>query len=168
MEIIFRIITHKLSANGEQTRSLQFTPAIEADGISATANTHWTSPLTCVCNSLGYDQRMVDKASTRSNRFNTVATLNSLKPKLLLVPRSTTNSDIEKLTDMLIDSASMADVRILNLTHYGFIKNNLPTNEIAQVIHSIKKWRGVSTLKNIIWDIDSRHIKEIEMLERYI
>jgi hypothetical protein len=168
MKIIFRIIAHKLSARGERIRTLQFTPAIEADGISVTANTHWSSPLISVCNSLGYDQRLVSKASTRCNRFNSIATLNSIKPKLLLVPKTKTNSDVEKLTDMLMDSASVANIRTLNFTHYGFIKDNLPTHEIVQVLHSMKKWRGLSNLKNIIWDIDGKHIVEMEKLNEYI
>ena len=168
MEIVFRIIAHKLSPTGERVRNLQFTPAIEADGISVTANPNWASPLTSICNSMGYDQRLVSKASTRCNRFKSIATLNGVKPKLLLVPRTKTNSDVEQLTDMLIDSASIADIRILNFTHYGFVKDNLPTHEIIQVFHSMKKWRGLCNLKNIIWDIDSRHIVELETLEKYI
>jgi len=168
MEIIFRIIAHKKSSTGVHARNLQFTPAIEADGISASANANWTSPLTSICSSMGYDQRLVSKAATRCNRFNSIATLNSVKPKLLLVPRTKTNSDVEQLTDMLIDSASIANIRTLNFTHYGFVKENLPTHEIIQVLHSMKKWRGLCNLKNVIWDIDSRHIIELETLEKYI
>ena len=61
----------------------------------------------------------------------------------------------------------MANVQKLNFTHYGFIKENLLISEIIQVLHSMKKWRELSNLKNIAWNIDGRHIEEIK-LEKYI
>ena len=168
MKIIFRLIPQTLSNSGERIAIGRFTPAVEADGVSATANTYGLSPLTCVCSALGYDHSMVSKASTRANRFKKIATLNGLKPKLILVPKTNGSSEIENLTDQLIEAASEANIQTLNFTHYGFVKDKLPTHEIIQVLHSMKKWRALTALKTIIWDIDRRHIEEMKTLEEYM
>jgi len=168
MNIVFRMIPHTLNEKGQRNRITAFTPAIEADGISSTANTFGLSPLSCICGALGYDHHMVGKASTRTNRFAKIATLNCLKPKLFLVPKTSVIQEIESITDNLIEAVDEANIKILNFTHYGFVKDKLPKNEIIQVLHSMKKWRAMSSLKTVIWDIDRRHIEGLKILQAYM
>jgi hypothetical protein len=168
MKIIFRIIPHSTSIDYNYAGAFSFTPAVEADGVSATANSYMLSPLTRICTSVGYDHRVVEKATTRVNRFKKIATLNCLSPKLFLVPKTDGESEVTNLSDELMDAVSEAQVRILNFTHYGFIKEKIPTKEIIQVLIAIKRFRSESLLKTVIWDIDRRYVEEMRLLETHI
>lgn len=168
MKIVLRIIHHPTNYKGECMGIFKYTQPVEADGVSVTANSRLGSPLNSIISVLNYDHEMVGRASKRTNRAQQIATLNCLSPKLFLVPKSDGGSNVEKISDELMDAVSEARVQNLNFTHYGFVKEKLPVQEIMEVLKSMNKVRIESSLNTVIWDIDRRHIEEMKRIENFI
>ena len=170
MKIVLRIIHHPTNYKGECMGIFKYTQPVEADGVSATANSCLGSPLNSIISVLNYDREMVGRASKRTNRAQKIATLNCLSPKLFLVPKTDggCNVNVERIADELMDAVSVTRVQNLNFTHYGFVKEKLPVQEIMEVLKSMSKVRIESSLKTVIWDIDRRHIEEMKRIEKFI
>jgi hypothetical protein len=168
MEIIFRPVAPGTNGAGETMCQSKFVPETTADGISATANMRWPSPLHNVCSAIGYNTNVIGRVAKRAKRCQAIATLNSVIPKLFVVPKTQGDSEVEQLSLELLEAVSEAGVKTLHFTHYSYIKDKLPTKEIVQIIHAVKSFGDKGSLQSIIWDIDARYTEEVRLIERYI
>ncbi|MCX7258960.1 MAG: hypothetical protein NTU46_01250 [Burkholderiales bacterium] len=160
MEIIFRPL---------QSRNyLCFAPSIESDTMTVTANPMGMSPLQIIASKFSWNLLRIHHAATRVNRFAKVAVLRDLKPKLILVPRTTGEKDASELMGELLEAAESVQSEVLNFTHYGYIQEKLPEVEVESVLKKLSEIKNKSSIRVVIWDIDSRYQAEIkEMYKKY-
>jgi len=156
MEIIFR----PLPSNHQ----LAFSPALECDTLTVTANLMGMSPLNIISGKFNWNQLRVRHAATRANRYSKVAVLRDLKPKLILVPRTKGQQDASTLMDEMLEAAEAIEAEVINFTHYGFVQQRLPQIEVNSVMRKLSEIRKKTKIRVVIWDIDSRNVKEINAL----
>lgn len=160
MEIIFRPL--------QSNNYLGFIPSIESDTMTVTANPVGMAPLQIISSKFNWNSLRVHHAATRVNRFSKVAVLRDLKPKLILVPRTTGGKDASKLMDDLLEAAESVQSEVLNFTHYGYIQEKLPEVEVESVFKKLSESNQKSSIRVVIWDIDSRYLKDVKNLyQRY-
>jgi hypothetical protein len=156
MEIIFR----PLPSNHQ----LVFSPSIECDTMSVTANPMGASPLKIISSKFNWNQLRVHHAATRANRFSKVAVLRDLKPKLILVPRTQGENDASDLIDEMIMAAEEIHTETINFTHYGYVQKKLPEAEIVSVLRRLAEKNSNTLIRVLIWDIDSRYLEQTRVL----
>lgn len=160
MEIIFRPLQSK--------NYLGYSPSIESDTMTVTANPMGMSPLQVITSKFNWNSLRVHHAATRVNRFSKVAVLRDLKPKLILVPRTRGEKDASELMDDLLEAAELVKSEVLNFTHYGYVQEKLPKIEVESVFKKLSEMRNSTSIRVVIWDIDSRYQAEIKgMYEKY-
>ena len=152
MEIIFRPLLSQ--------HYLAFTPSIECDTITASANQMGMAPLQIIASKFNWNRLRVHHAATRVNRFSRVAVLRDLKPKLILVPRTNGQEDAGELINELIEAAELIESEVINFTHYGYVKEKLPLIEIESVFKKLAERKNNSPIRVLIWDIDSRYLDQ--------
>jgi hypothetical protein len=158
MEIIFRPLPSR--------HQLAFSPALECDTLTVTANLMGMSPLDIISGKFNWNQLRVRHAATRANRFSKVAVLRDLKPKLILVPRTNGRQDASALMDEMLEAAEAIDSEVINFTHYGFVQDRLPKIEVESVFNKLAEIRNKSAIRVLVWDVDARYLaqtKEIYM-----
>jgi hypothetical protein len=156
MEIIFRPLPSH--------HQLAFSPALECDTLTVTANLMGMSPLHIISSRFNWNQLRVRHAATRANRYTKVAVLRDLKPKLILVPRTKGQQDASALMDEMLEAAEAIESEVINFTHYGFVQERLPQIEVNSVMRKLSEIRRQTKIRVVIWDIDSRNVKEINAL----
>ena len=160
MEIIFRPL--------QSNNYLGFSPSIESDTMTVTANPMGMAPLQIITSKFSWNSLRVHHAATRVNRFSKVAVLRDLKPKLILVPRTRGEKDASELMDDLLEAAESVESEVLNFTHYGYVQEKLPKIEVESVFKKLSEIRNSTSIRVVIWDIDSRYQAEIKgMYEKY-
>ena len=152
MEIIFRPLPSR--------NQLAFIPSIESDTMTVTANPGGLSPLQIIASKYNWNQLRVHQAATRANRFSKIAVLRDLKPKLILVPKTTGNHDASELMDDLLYAAESIESEVINFTHYGYIKESFPQREIQSVFNKMVDKKGQTCIRVLIWDVDSRYLDQ--------
>lgn len=160
MEIIFRPLPSR--------NQLTFIPSIESDTMTVTANPSLMAPLQVIASKYNWNQLRVHHAATRANRFSKIAVLRDLKPRLILVPRTTGEHDASELMDELLDAAESIESEVVNFTHYGYIQEKLPVIEVESVFKKLVEKRGSTSIRVLIWDIDSRYLDQTKELYKRI
>ena len=154
MEIIFRPL---------QSRNyLGFSPSMESDTMTVTANPVGMAPLQIIASKFSWNSLRVHHAATRVNRFAQVAVLRDLKPKLILIPRTNGMKDASQIVDELMEAAESINSEVLNFTHYGYIQEKLPKVEVESVLKRLSEIKSSTSIRVVIWDIDSRFQEEIQ------
>ena len=154
MEIIFRPL--------QSNNYLGFSPSIESDTMTVTANPVGMAPLQVIVSKFNWNSLRVHHAATRVNRFAKVAVLRDLKPKLILVPRTNGMKDASQILDELLEAAESINSEVVNFTHYGYIQEKLPRVEVESVMKRFSEIKSNTSIRVVIWDIDSRFQKEIQ------
>lgn len=154
MEIIFRPLQSK--------NYLSYVPSIESDTMSVTANPMGMAPLQIITSKFSWNSIRVHRAATRVNRFSKVAVLQDLKPKLILVPRTSGEKDVSELMDELLEAIQSVKSEVLNFTHYGYVQEKLPNVEVESVLRKLYEIKNRTSVRVFIWDIDSRYEGEIK------
>jgi DNA-directed RNA polymerase subunit F len=91
-----------------------------------------------------------------------------LKPKLILVPRTRGETDASELMDELLEAAESVESEVLNFTHYGYVQQKLPKIEVESVFKKLSEIKNSTSIRVVIWDIDSRYQVEIKgIYEKY-
>ncbi len=164
MEIIIRPI-YQHSVPPRTKRRVGFIPMEEVDLVSATANASIEGPLFQIASSYGWNFSKLKSASKKCNKHQTLAIIYQ-NPLLVLVPRTNGDSDAGEILTELTRVIRERDVRVINFTHYGFLNERLPTQEIKTFLTAIDQLDfGKANVAFI--DIDSKFYGEIaEMLER--
>jgi hypothetical protein len=165
MEIIFRPMTYEVNMNREY-RTLGYVRPLEADTISLTANPMPGSPLSMVVDRLNLDKARIHKAAVKSNRHSKIAVLENMNPRIILIPKTTENRDASELIDDLIDSANESGSEVINFTHYGLIKNEVPEREVRSIFERFSKKGAESGIRVIVWDVDARHLQTFRALHK--
>jgi hypothetical protein len=155
MEILFRPIQHD-SMEVIMGQVIWFTPINGIDGISATANTEGFTPLSSITTAYNWDRNLIRQATQKCNAKSQIVIVEQVKPTLFLVPKTKGNSDTEFLIKDLISAINEMQIENLHFTHYSFIQNKLPKNEINQIFQTFEK-NIQNSLKKVIWDVDRRH-----------
>lgn len=143
-------------------QAIWFTPINDVDGISATANTEGFTPLTSITNAYDWDRNLINHASQECNLKNEIAIVRQIKPTLFLVPKTKGNSDTEFLIKDLIHAINEMQIENLHFTHYGFIQNKLPEDELRNIFKVLNGSTTKSTIKEVTLDIDTRVIRDFE------
>jgi len=160
MEIIFRPL--------QSHNYLSYAPSIESDTMTVTANPMGMAPLQIIASKFSWNSLRVHHAATRVNRFSKVAVLRDLKPKLILVPRTRGETDASELMDELLEAAESVESEVLNFTHYGYVQQKLPKIEVESVFKKLSEIKNSTSIRVVIWDIDSRYQVEIKgIYEKY-
>ena len=152
MEIIFRPLLSQ--------QHLVFIPSMESDTITVSANLMGMAPLQIISSKFNWNRLRVHHAATRVNRFSKVAILRDLKPKLIIVPKTNGQSDAGELINELIAAAEFIESEVINFTHYGYVKEKLPHIEIESVFRALAEKKNNSSIRVLIWDIDSRYLDQ--------
>jgi hypothetical protein len=154
MEIIFRPLKSDRHFVG-------FTPSIESDTITITANLGISSPFEQISCKFNWNRIRVHHAATRVARFSKLAVLQDLNPKLILIPKTSGNEDVSVIIDELIEVAESIGSEIINFTHYGYIRENLPKIELESVFKKFSEVKRKTSARVIIFDIDVNYLDEI-------
>jgi L-ascorbate metabolism protein UlaG (beta-lactamase superfamily) len=136
--------------------------------MTATANPSLMAPLQVIASKYNWNQLRVHHAATRANRFSKIAVLQDLKPRLILVPRTTGERDASELMNELLYAAESIDSEVINFTHYGFIQERLPQIEVESVFKKLAEKKGKTSIRVLIWDIDSRYLDQTRELYKRI
>ena len=159
MEILFRPIQHD-PMEIIMGQAIWFSPINGIDGISATANTEGFTPLTSIANAYDWDRNLINQASQECNSKKEIAIVRQVKPTLFLVPKTKGNSNTEFLIEDLIYANNEMRIENLHFTHYGFIQNKLPKNELEIIIQYLRSLSLKRSIKKIMIDVDKRFYKE--------
>jgi hypothetical protein len=160
MEIIFREMPHSYD-EVVMGHKLWFPESIESDVISATANVNGFTPLNAIARRYNWNNAMISSASQQCNSRYEIAVISELKPTLLLVPSTQGDGDTGFLVKDLVNAANAVNADVLNFTHFGFIQNRLPKNEITTILDYFMDPSVKSSIRVIVWDIDFRFKKEM-------
>jgi hypothetical protein len=163
MKIIFRPIPHN-PMEILMGQFIWFHPCEDVDAISVTANPEGFTTQNRVGQLLGYDQKAMIDAAKASNDKYEIAILNKSKPPLLLVPQTYGEKNSLFLINDLIAACNHLKVKKLHFTHFGFIQNKLPKNEVEQILRIMLDPNIQSTIKTVVWDVDSRVQDELQTI----
>lgn len=167
MEIIFRPIQHT-SDEVIMGHAIWFRPINGIDAISATANASGFTPLTSIARAYEWQREIIQEAVKQCNDKGEVAILNHLQPNLFLVPKTKGQSNTLFYITDLLKAINHMKFQNLHFTHYGFIQNKLPSEEIEKILEVMLNPLTQSTLKQVIWDIDVRQDANMEYLHTVI
>ncbi len=68
----------------------------------------------------------------------------------------------------LLEAAESVESEVLNFTHYGYIQEKLPAVEVESVFKKLSEVTQKSSIRVVIWDIDSRYLTDVKNLyQRY-
>ena len=143
---------------------LWFTESSESEVISATSNIDCFTHLTAISRKYGWRDDLLTAASAQCNIRNEIAVIKDLNPTLLLVPSTKGKGDTNFLIKDLIKAANAVKADVLNFTHFGFIQNKLPNNEVQSILDVLFDENFNSSIRVIIWDIDFRFKKEMKQM----
>ncbi len=163
MEIIFRPMAYEANMSQDH-RTLGYVRSLEADTISVTANPMPGSPLSIVADQLNLDRARLHKAAVKSNRYAKIAVLESMKPRIFLIPKTTGEQDASVVIDELIENATECKSEVLNFTHYGMIRGDVPEAEVISIFKRFADKSTESKIKVIVWDVDARHLQRFRAL----
>ncbi len=137
----------------------------EADLVSATANASSKGPLFQIASSYGWSFGKLKSASKKCNKHQALAIIDQ-NPPLVLVPRTNGDSDAGEILTELTQVIRERGARVINFTHYGFLNESLPNQEIETFLKAIIQLDfGKANVAFI--DIDSKFYGEIvEILEQ--
>ena len=169
MKFIIRAIPTKLDDAGNLTSSFMPIEGFDSKDddfekyISATANIGGSYSL----------YRFIEKYKWKSNWFelehkcnkeNSIVLVDNLFPKLVLVPKTRQSAKnppelfIANLLKLFINKTVT-----LHFTHYAFILNQYPADEIEKIISAIEANHNKKFIDTIYWDIDERFIKAFKL-----
>ena len=132
--------------------------------ISATANANGYTLLKAYARAFGWDYDLIEAAANDCNEKGQVAILAHVQPTLLLVPKTKANKSVFEITKDLIEAVNALGLKELHFTHYGFVQNKLPKNEVAEILTFLLNPKLATTLETVYWDIDTRVAKELKLL----
>lgn len=163
MEIIFRPMSYDTRMN-PVNRASGYVRSLEADTVSVTANPMPGSPLSHVVDQLNLDKARIHRAAVKSNRHSKIAVLESMTPRIFLIPKTTGDKDAAEVIDALIENAAECESEVLNFTHYGLIRGDVPEAEVTSIFVRFAEKSPESKLKVIVWDVDARHVQTFRSL----
>ena len=165
MEIIFRPMAYEPNMN-PVNRTIGYVRSLEADSVSVTSNPMPGSPLSIVAKRLNLDRARIHKAAVKSNRHSKIAVLEHMNLKIFLIPKTTGNEDASGLIDDLLESAKECGSEVINFTHYGLIKGEVPVAEVRSIFRRFAQRGTYSGIKVIVWDVDARHLQAFRALHK--
>jgi hypothetical protein len=163
MKITFRPIKHD-PMEIIMGQFIWFHPCEDIDAISVTANPEGFTTQNRVGQLLGYDQKVMTDAAKASNDKYEIAILNKSTPPLLLVPQTYGRKDSLFLISDLMAACNQLMVKRLHFTHFGFIQNVLPKNEVKQILSFMLHPFMQTSVDTVIWDIDTRVASDLQVI----
>jgi hypothetical protein len=134
------------------------------DAISVTANCHLGVALTALRDRHWACREVLQKAVSRTNRFQKVASLGCIQPRLFLVPKTEGNRHIDGLATELFDLIDEENVNVLQFSHYGTLTTAFPITEISCVLQVLRDRLHTTSMRRLIWDIDHRYVHPLREL----
>ena len=164
MDITFKVVTHSLDES-EMGHVYWFTPLDYETPISSTANLDGFTPLNSIAKKFNWNTSLLKKAVEECNQKSEIAIINQLSPCLFLVPKTRGNGAASFLIKDLLDALEETKTRVVNFTHYGFVQNKLPKDEVKTIlIEMIKRASQKSYIEKIIIDVDARSYDEFKKI----
>ena len=167
MEILFRPIEHSFDEEA-MGHAIWFQPIGDVDGISATANGEGSTPLTSIARAYGWQRETIRDASDKCNKKDEICILDNVNPKLMLVPKTKGHHSVLFYINDLLLAANHLKLKNLHFTHYRFVQNKLPKDEIYEILSVMMSPLLNSTLEKVIWDIDVRQEDNMETMYQYM
>jgi hypothetical protein len=165
VEIIFRPIEHRFYDPNKELE-VQTVSISDIDAVSATANMGGFVPLRLIAYEYGWDTEILKVAVKECNERGEVVILNQLKPTLFLVPKTKDKSNTLFYITDLLNAMNYLEIKTVSFTHHCFIFGNLRGDEISTMLEVMLNPLTKSTLKKVIWDIDTR--QELQMTKLYL
>jgi hypothetical protein len=165
MQIIFRPIEHRFYDPNKEIE-VQSVSITDIDAVSATANIGGFVPLRSIAYEYGWDTKILKVAVKECNERGEVVILNQLKPTLFLVPKNKDKSNTLFYITDLLNAMNHLDIKTVRFTHHFFLFGNLREDEIPTILEVMLNPLTKSTLKKVIWDIDTR--QELQMTKLYL
>jgi hypothetical protein len=131
------------------------------DAISSTANVNGFVPLTAIANNMNWPAEMINNFVKSVNQNNEVGINNQLNPTLLLVPSFDRKRDQQYLINDFFNACNHLKIKTLRFTHFGYILNRFPEEQITNILQYIMDNEETLTLDRIYWDVDENHMQNI-------
>lgn len=163
MHINFIPITH-VRDETEMGHVLWFRRIPICRAISASANVEGFTPLNAIAREYEWDRNVIKAAADKCNAQGEIAILQNLKPALLLVPQTNGSGNAEFLINDLLAAANRMRIEYLHFTHFGFIQNKLPVQEVTTIIKTLCNPKLATAVKAIYWDVDQRVTEDLEQI----
>jgi hypothetical protein len=143
----------------------QLTVVAGADGVSLTANATGFTPLGEVVGTYGWSPDQITKAADQCNKRGEVCIVGQLHPQAFLVPRTRGKSRSDFLIGDLLKAVEHQGIRTLHFTHYFFLLDELPEQEIRIILEHLRSRSSTLTsLRELVFDIDHKHESGLRML----
>ena len=96
--------------------------------------------------------------------------LDDFQPHLILVPKTRGSTKSKNSPEFFITEilklCNANGTKRLHFTHYSFIGNKFPSKEITSILNILLNPLTYQTLDEFYFEIDSRHLRELEDLMR--
>jgi hypothetical protein len=165
MNITFRKIcnTYDETFMGQK---LWYYPVAGCDVVSATANAPGFTSLTAIARHFGWDCDMIVHEAAACNSKGEVLIISSVVPTLILVPATKGRGNTNKQMWNLVQALHKLDAKCLHFTHFGFLQNKLPIQEVTVILDYFLNLIIPNKLESLVFDIDERRIKQFYGLMR--
>ena len=136
--------------------------------ISATANVNGYTTLKAIARVCKWDEAPLRFYADLVNEHHIVRTLGEFKPPLMLVPQTRGSTSYKAAPEYyiteILKSATYHNIKRLQFTHFSFITNRFPENEISSIFKILLNPLISSSLNTFIFEIDSRYVDHLNKL----
>jgi len=138
------------------------------DCMSASANSKGFTTLHAIANICKWNDEQLKFYEDIVNEHHIVRYLDDFQPNLILVPKTrgsnrSKNSPEYFITE-IIKQCNHRNIKRLHFTHYSFIESKFPAKEITSILNILLNPLTYQTLDEFYFEIDSRHLRELEDL----
>ncbi len=144
-----------------------FSKVIDADGVSLTANNIGFTPFCGVRSAYDWPERQEFTAACNAcNKRRAICVIPDINPTAFLVPKTHGRLQDDYLIDDLMNAVEHMKIRKLHFTHFFYLCNRLPADEITVILRSINKrnTQNDNTIITIVFDIAKNHEESFKKL----
>ena len=164
MGIAFKVVRHSKDET-DLGHMYWFKPIDRLTPISATANWDGFTPLGSIAREFNWNSSILKKAVEECNNKNQIAVVNQVTPLLFLVPKTRGLGQTNFLINDLLNALEETNTKIINFTHFGFVQNKLPRDEVKSIlVEMINRDQKKTCIEKIIIDIDARVENELKSI----
>jgi len=133
--------------------------------ISATANMHGYTILNAIATVCRWNTDAVKFYADQCNTYNVVRLPPDFHPPLVLIPRTKGSKKWRKSPEnyitALLQYVNFLSIKKIHFTHYSFIRDVFPLDEITRIFRILLNPLIYTTLEDFIFEIDSRHERQL-------
>lgn len=128
------------------------------DTISATANTRGFTVLNAIARRFGWDSDLLRAYVDRANSEKAVICAQEFSPRLILVPkvRSDSQIDTSRFMQELFQICKRIDSRAIHFTHFGFLSKLPDLGVMEEIFQALSALPKELEKVDIFFDVDFR------------